>query len=79
MIIATGEMKKELNSKLKKLKLAVREKNAIAKANWNRKQSDIIHQMRKFLSQAWEAYFRLAKGDYSHHWKHVTMKIRMKN
>ena len=79
MRIATSEMKEELNSKLKKLKLTVNDKIAIAKANWNQKQSNLIHQMCKFPSQAWEASFRLAKGDYSHHWKPVTMKMRMKN
>ena len=79
MRIATGEMKEELNSKLKKLKFTVNDKIAIAKANWNHKQSDLIHQMCKYPSQAWEASFRLAKGDYSHHRKPVTMKMRMKN
>ena len=79
MRIATGEIKEELNSKLKKLKLTVKDKIAIANANWNRKQSNLIHQMCKFLSQAWESSFCLVKGDYSHRRKPFTMKMRMKN
>ena len=76
---ATGAIKETLLIKLKNLKLTVKDKISIAKANWQRKQADIIHQMCKFPSQAWEASFWLAKGEYSHYRKSVTLRMRMEN
>ena len=68
-----------LKEELKRATELVSNKVAIAKANWHRKQANLVHQMCTHPAQAWKASQHIIARDSCHHNKPVTMKMKMED